>query len=216
MKWIMLLGLIILGVLAIDAFGVGAEGQMVNCPLSNRWVIATWTGPDNTPIDAALGTCGEAAVIAAYWLNPETQGWDRYLAGRPDITTLTELDNSQGILALGSATAPATPIPVVTPGPKPTPVAEQPIVFTGSGSKDTGDFDIAGSEFTISWTIESDSPEFVVFAFFVLPAGETAGSVADVTFHDVGSDSTVVHAGPGSFWLHILSGNCTWRIEVKS
>lgn len=215
MKGIMLLGLIILAVLTLDAFAVGAEGQMANCPLSNRWAIATWTGPDNTPADTALATCGQAAMVSAYWLNPETQGWLRYVAGRPDITTLAELDNSQGILTLGSATAPATLIVAPVATPTPIPEVTEPIIFTGSGWKDTEDFHISSNQFTISWAVESNSPDYAKVAIFAYPAGETALYISRSGFDGIGSGYTIVHAGPGDFWLKILSANCTWIIEVK-
>ena len=115
--------------------------------------------------------------------------------------------------------APPTPTPTPTPAPPPTPVAptpktEQPIVFTGNGTKNTGDFYISSSQFTISWIVEGDFPEAVIFSMNVIPVGGDM-FVDTVLFQGIGSDSTVVHAGPGSFWLQIIAANCTWRIEVK-
>jgi hypothetical protein len=96
----------------------------------------------------------------------------------------------------------------------PTPKTEQPIVFTGNGTKNTGDFYISSNQFTISWIVEGDFPEAVIFSMNVIPVGGDM-FVDTVLFQGIGSDSTVVHAGPGSFWLQIIAANCTWRIEVK-
>jgi hypothetical protein len=62
------------------------------------------------------GMLALALVTAAYYLDPETQGWSRWLADRPDISTLTGPDHMQGVLALASfnptPTATAIPSPV--------------------------------------------------------------------------------------------------------
>ena len=45
---------------------------------------------------------------AAYSIHADTQVWSRWFAGRPEISNLATLDKSQGLLALGSATAAAS------------------------------------------------------------------------------------------------------------
>ncbi|MDR7540471.1 MAG: hypothetical protein QN152_13245 [Armatimonadota bacterium] len=40
---------------------------------------------------------------AAYYLDPRTGGWSRWFSGRPEISTLTTLNNLQGIITLGTA-----------------------------------------------------------------------------------------------------------------
>jgi len=96
--------------MAASAAGLGpANGnafQLVNCPQPGKWVISTWDGPNSTAIGQAVGTCPDTSVAAVYWLDPQTQGWLRYVAGRPDITSLTTIDAMQGILTLGGPTAP--------------------------------------------------------------------------------------------------------------
>ena len=83
-----------------------APGQMVGCPAAGRWSLAVWSGGDDRPTGEALATCPGVPVEAAYWLDPETQGWLRYFAGRPDFNSLSTLDNLQAILALGAQPAP--------------------------------------------------------------------------------------------------------------
>jgi hypothetical protein len=89
-------------------------GQMMNCPLSGKWAISTWSGQDAVPADQALATCGEGAVDAAYWLDPQTQQWLRHFRSRPEISSLTSLDNMQAVITLGSSLA-GTPTPTSTP-----------------------------------------------------------------------------------------------------
>lgn len=89
-------------------------GQMMNCPLSGKWAISTWSGQDAVPADQALATCAEGAVDAAYWLDPQTQQWLRHFRGRPEISSLTSLDNMDGVITLGSSLV-GTPTPTLTP-----------------------------------------------------------------------------------------------------
>jgi len=92
------------------------QGAMQNCPQAGKWAISVWSGNDGTETGQALATCGEGAAVAAYYLDPETQVWWRWFAGRPEVSNLVTLDDMQGALALGAAVA-GTP----TPGPSPTP-----------------------------------------------------------------------------------------------
>ena len=92
------------------------RGQLHHCPFANRWSLAVWDGLDDTPTAEALATCGEGAVSAAYSLDPETQGWWRYFADHSDISNMGALDDMQGIIALGSGTAPGPTEPAPPAG----------------------------------------------------------------------------------------------------
>jgi len=131
------------GVIALGAVGAPAptptptpalgSGQLANCPQPNNWAISVWTGPDNVDTESALATCPDTAVVAAYWLDPDTQGWLRYFQGRPQLSNLLTLGNLQGIIVLGDEAAPtptATPVPSPTPTPTPTPVSGE-VAITG-------------------------------------------------------------------------------------
>jgi hypothetical protein len=97
---------------------------MHNCPQPGKWAISVWDGPDGTPTGQALAMCGEEAVAAAYYLDPDTQSWLRYFRGRPEITSLGALDYAQGVIALGTtATVTSTPTSVATPTLVPIPSA---------------------------------------------------------------------------------------------
>jgi uncharacterized protein YkwD len=100
------------------------SGQMYGCPLPGKWAIAVWGGDGDAATGDALATCGEGAVAAAYWIDPETQAWLRYFDGLPEISTLSTLSPMQGVLALGAAPAPSprpteTPTETATPTPAP-------------------------------------------------------------------------------------------------
>jgi hypothetical protein len=87
--------------LVAGAGSSAAQGTMRNCPAQGSWAIAVWAGDDGTPTEDAFATCTETAIAAAYWIDPQTQTWMRYFAGLPELTTLTSLNNLQGVLALG-------------------------------------------------------------------------------------------------------------------
>ena len=83
------------------------QGAMHNCPQPGKWAISVWSGDDSTDTAEALTTCGEGQVAAAYYVDPEKQSWLRYFVGRAEISNLTTLDEMQGVLAFGGATAAA-------------------------------------------------------------------------------------------------------------
>jgi hypothetical protein len=95
-------------------------GQLANCPQPNKWAISVWNGPNDVDTQTALATCPDTPVTAAYWLDPNTQGWLRYFQGRPEISNLPMLDNMQGVIALGGVATP-TPTPTAEASPTPTP-----------------------------------------------------------------------------------------------
>ena len=95
------------------------QGEFTNCPLPGKWSIAVWSGSDGVLTDDALATCSGVTVDAAYWLDPQTQGWLRYFRALPELTSLDTLDNLQGVLALGGTAI----SPTDTPSPSPTPEA---------------------------------------------------------------------------------------------
>jgi hypothetical protein len=107
---VVLAGALALGFIGLTwAVGVGSseapEGAMQDCPLPGNWAVSVWVGDDGTPTEQAMATCTEATVAAAYWIDPQTQVWKRYFDGRPDLTSLSTLDNMQGVLALGEEAA---------------------------------------------------------------------------------------------------------------
>ncbi|GAG17490.1 unnamed protein product, partial [marine sediment metagenome] len=81
-----------------------AANGMLDCPQAGKWAIAVWAGDDGTDTEQAFATCGEEAVTVAYSIDPDTQLWFRWFAGRPEISNLTALNNMQGIIALGVGT----------------------------------------------------------------------------------------------------------------
>jgi len=94
------------------------SGSMHNCPPAGKWSIAVWEGDSGAAADAALATCGAGTVSAAYSLDPQTGGWSRWFAGKPDVSNLPPLDDLQGVLALGAAGGPVvTATPAGTPAP---------------------------------------------------------------------------------------------------
>jgi len=84
---------------------------MHNCPQAGKWAISVWDGDDGTDVEQALNTCGVGAVTAAYHIDPDTQEWQRYILGHPEISDLLTLDNFQGIVALGGGAGSAASSP---------------------------------------------------------------------------------------------------------
>jgi beta-lactamase superfamily II metal-dependent hydrolase/putative hemolysin len=110
----------------------GQDGTMHNCPQPGKWAISVWGGDDGTDVGEAFATCGEGAVIAAYDLDPQTQGWSYWFADQPGISTLSTLNKWQGVLALGAF----EPTPTITPVPSLTPTPAFTVHFINVGQGD--------------------------------------------------------------------------------
>lgn len=128
-------GVLALGLVALAwAIGPGSseaqQDAMYNCPQAGKWAISVWDGDDSTDSGQALATCDAVRVDFAYYIDPDTQGWSRWFAGRADISNLLTLNNMQGVLAYGAVSAPPpSPAPSPTPSPTPTPTGQYSFTF---------------------------------------------------------------------------------------
>jgi hypothetical protein len=115
-----------------------SPGQMVDCPPAGKWALSVWNGPNGIDPADAFATCSEAITVA-YWLDPQTQIWQRYVRDDPELTTLSHLDNLQGVFALSSKATgeycainiPGTFYGTVTIDGQPAPVGTVIKVFRG-------------------------------------------------------------------------------------
>jgi len=111
----LVLGVLAFGWMLAAGSSEAQSGQMQNCPPTGRWSIAVWEGESGVAAADALATCDASTVAAAYSLDPQTGGWSRWFAGKPDVSNLPPLSDLQGVLALGAGGTPsATPSPTAT------------------------------------------------------------------------------------------------------
>jgi hypothetical protein len=68
--------------------------------------MAVWHGPDGTEVGEAVETCGDGRIAAAYHIDSETQGWERWFADRPEASSLLALDDGQAVLLFGTGFVP--------------------------------------------------------------------------------------------------------------
>jgi hypothetical protein len=90
------------------------DGTLHNCPEPGRWGISVWDGAGGTDTGQALATCGAGKVDFAYYIDPDTQDWLRYFAGRREISDLLALDDMHGFITHGTMGAPPS-TPTATP-----------------------------------------------------------------------------------------------------
>ena len=90
--------------------------------------------------------------------------------------------------------------------------------FSGSTSKTTESFYIPTRDWRISFEVTGDSryEDYSFFIFFVYPEDfiifvETGGLT-----NRFGQEYTVVHHGPGNYYLRVASSYCYWRITVTA
>jgi hypothetical protein len=151
------LGLLAFGWVLTARSSEAQSGSMHNCPPAGKWSIAVWEGDSGAAADAALATCGTNTVAAAYSLDPQTGGWSRWFAGKPDVSNLPQLGDLQGVLALGVAAGPvATPTPAGTPTPG---TGDVTLVSTNSWTgTSTFLIDGEGRRVTVVGELRNDSP----------------------------------------------------------
>lgn len=68
------------------------------------WANIAWLG-DTAPVDAALSSIADSVGIV-YYLDPDSGSWQRYIPGRPEVSTLTTMAFGKSYLLL--FTKPAT------------------------------------------------------------------------------------------------------------
>jgi len=123
-----------------------------------------------------------------------------------------------------SPTADPSPTPTRRPTPSPEPsIYTGPYRFTGLGGadKNTEDFCIDGTQFTVTWNVTAtEFPDAVVVGGLVYPKGVTGplGLVGDFTIQTEGSDSTIIRVNGirGCYWIQVLSTpNAVWELIVS-
>jgi hypothetical protein len=151
------LGLLAFGWMLAAGSSEAQSGSMQNCPPAGKWSIAVWDGESGAAADAALTTCGASTVAAAYSLDPQTGGWSRWFAGKPDVSNLPPWSDLQGVLALGAA---GGPVVTATPAGTPTPgTGDVTLVSTNSWtSTSTFLIDGEGRSVTVVGELRTDSP----------------------------------------------------------
>jgi hypothetical protein len=213
-------------------FGAGAseaqQDAMHNCPQTGKWAIAVWDGPDGTDTGQALATCGGTAV-AAYYLDPVTQGWERWFAIRPEVSNLETLNDRQGVIALGEAGAPAstataTPTPTAGETPTATPTltptatptltpsaVPTPVVF------EKGDEDLTFYLYTASFELEwmvMGAGWIELTVFRQEDGSETIVCTTEKLWAPT-SGSKACNGGPGDFRLGVAtSGDNDWFVSI--
>jgi len=208
-------GVFVLGLLALASMlGPGVsqadDATMHNCPQPSRWAVAVWGGDDGTDADQAFATCGEGAVVAAYDLDPQTQGWSRWFAGRPGVSTLQTLNNMQGIIALGAVGAsPPSPTPTPTPvaTPSPTPVTQS---FSGQGHRAISPIQL-DEGLTIVTLTHTGSSNFAIWLL------DSDGENVDLLVNEIGSfdGSTAIGLPAAGVYVLDIYADGDWTISVQ-
>jgi hypothetical protein len=99
------------------------------------------------------------------------------------------------------------------PGPdEECPGAEIVQTTSGTGSKQTAPFEIVGDRFRVTATVVSPNPPPV----FIVDISRRNGIPEQVfTVEDEGTESTIVNAGPGTFFLDILAIDANYTVVVE-
>ena len=133
------------------------------------------------------------------------------------------------LLACGTSTGPAgesppgasTPRLILTP-PSFEGVAartvphREALVFKGSADAYTPLFTVGPGPWRIAWSVETQAPQFLLFAAFVFPVGQPGNPVT--AFESTGDLEGVVEveSGPGEYYLRVSTANVqNWKLEIS-
>jgi hypothetical protein len=83
----------------------------------------------------------------------------------------------------------------------------------GNGDKQSPVFNISGESFRVTTTLETNSPRSFVFSADA--NRERGGYVTSVSRESPGTDSSIVNAGPGRFFLDITSLFTKYLVTVE-
>jgi hypothetical protein len=83
----------------------------------------------------------------------------------------------------------------------------------GNGNKQSPVFNVSGESFRVTTTLDTNSPRFLGFDVFVYKGGGQL--VTAIGRESPGTDSSIVNAGPGAFYLDILSANTKYFVTVE-
>jgi hypothetical protein len=83
----------------------------------------------------------------------------------------------------------------------------------GNGNKQSPVFNVSGESFRVTTTLGTNSQRFLVFDVFVNKEGGQL--VTLIGRESPGTDSSIVNAGPGAFFLDIVSANTDYFVTVE-
>jgi hypothetical protein len=188
------------------------NGQLHNCPQANKWSIATWDGADGTSTEQAMAACGEGSIDMLYWLDPDSQGWKRYISGRPEVSNLNSLDDHQGVLALGSATGPsASPSLTPTVSATPTPIAGPLHSFSGHGQEATSPFHL-DEGLVIVRLSHTGSSNFIVHLL------DSHGDTVEWLVNEIGQfdGSTAFGTETAGNYVLDIAADGSWTVDIEA
>jgi hypothetical protein len=83
----------------------------------------------------------------------------------------------------------------------------------GNGDKQSPVFNISGESFRVTTTVDTNSPR--AFAFGVIVKREGGRVVTTISRESPGTDSSIVNAGSGSFFLGIMTVYTNYAVTVE-
>jgi hypothetical protein len=92
--------------------------------------------------------------------------------------------------------------------------------LAGATTREGGYFKLVGGQQKVTWKLIADSEEsaeLVTAAIYVMKKGTTLdedGGFPVAWPDEVGSGSTKTHLGRGTYYFHVASANCSWRVTL--
>ena len=84
---------------------------------------------------------------------------------------------------------------------------------SGTGEKQSPVFNVRGDSFRVTTNVRTNTPQ--TFTFGVVVEREGGGTVTTITRESPGTDSSIVNAGPGNFFLDVITVYTNYAITVE-
>jgi hypothetical protein len=84
---------------------------------------------------------------------------------------------------------------------------------SGTGEKQSPVFNVRGDSFRVTTNVRTNTPQ--TFAFGVGVEREGGGTVTTITRESPGTDSSIVNAGPGNFFLDVITVYTDYAVTVE-
>jgi hypothetical protein len=87
--------------------------------------------------------------------------------------------------------------------------------FTGKGNQTTPPFPISSTKWRITWTIDTEYPEYAVFNFFVYPKGTDGTFTEKVSYSgDNTSNMIYIYEGGRDYYIKVIAANLRSWIKI--
>ena len=210
----MLAALTFLLVFAFPAWGQATTGTSTTGATTGTSTTGTTGTTGTTSTTGTTGTTGTTTgTTGTTGSTTGTSATASATASPTAGTTTGTTDTTTGTTSTTGTTGTTTGTTATTGADSECPGARIVNTTSGNGDKQSLVFNITGESLRVTTTLNTNSPQFLFFSADVNREG--GGYVTSVGPESPGTDSSIVNAGPGGFFLDIVASNTNYVVTVE-